>query len=168
MWTTLIPLVLKYWRYLAGALVVLVIAVSIWTYGHRQYEQGYATRDAEAQEQLLAAREAALKEIAKRDAEAERARSHNAEVISDYHAQLDSLSADLDTERLLYRRLFAQTRSATAHHSLPEATSGSGAIETRETGSATEAADLLAAAASECRANTEQLDALISEIRPQL
>jgi hypothetical protein len=50
-------LLLRYWKFIAGAIVILFLVGGILSYGHRQYERGVADTKAELQSELEKARE---------------------------------------------------------------------------------------------------------------
>lgn len=157
------PFLLRFWKPLTGAAALALIAWQIHAYGERREQEG---RDAV---QALwaadtAARDKAMAEAIAAQKAAEEAWRKQGEVVeSEYQARIASIAADRDSTY----RLLQQARSALYRSAAED--SGTGVAPAAGQASGADRLDrLFAGAIEECRANIEQLDALIEAVRPQV
>lgn len=168
---TWLLLLRKYWLYA----VLLLAILTLW--GALQYEKtlryrlgaafetykaDVAQTNADAQKAARAVLDAQIRERVQID-------KHNAEVLRDYETANAALAADRDHSRELARRLLAaaQARSTTGSGAVSEAGDRRASAPAGED-SGDGLAARLARVAEECRGNAAQLNALLSQLQPQL
>lgn len=158
-------LLLKYWKYAAGAALIAVVWWQIHSYGDRRYDAGKAHVQVKCDKDSAARQTATEKAIADAKAGEAAAKANNVEVMEDANKKLVAIAADRDSLARLYRS--AQGRvcpvAPAESPSDPESLIAAGvAARTREIDAALEAYD------GACRRDAVRFEALQAEIRPQL
>jgi biopolymer transport protein ExbB/TolQ len=156
---------LRFWKPLAGAAVLALIAWQIHAYGERREQDGRAAVQALWDADTKARDEATAKAIAAQAAAAEAQRKANEEIERDYEAKLAGVAADRDGVERMLREARDQVRRLAA-----SAATGERGIDALA-GIAARAAEVdrrLVEYDAACRADAVRLQALQDQIRPQL
>lgn len=156
---------LRFWKPLAGAAVLALIAWQIHAYGERREQEGRDAVQALWAADTLARDKAASDAIAAARAAQEAQRKQNEVIESEYQARLASIAADRDSVERMLREARDQVRSLAA----AEATGQRGLDALA--GIAARAAEVdrrLVEYDAACRADAVRLQALQDQIRPQL
>lgn len=173
-----IALLLRYWRYIAGAAILGVIWWQLHAYGVRKYDAGKAHVQAKWDQANVVAKAAADAKTRENELQDAADAARNIEVEKEHAKELAAASADRDRNYRLLQQ--ARQRSTPSSCPAPEGSGFGGTTDASETGGAesTEDAayrrrlDAIDAAVAdlmeEARANASQLDSLIGQIVPQL
>lgn len=157
-------------KLIASLVAVIGILSGLWYYGHAQHTAGFKEGAASIQVQWDADKEAIQKAadeaVAKATKDRDDALQANEVLQNDYQVQISSARA-LNGE-LAQRLRDAQNRVPAGSGSVPKAGSGQGSTPTSGTPTMGQIDDAIAATLTECANNRAQLNALISEIKPQL
>jgi hypothetical protein len=155
----------RFWKPIAGAAILALIAWQIHSYGDRREQEGRAAVQALWDADVQARDEATAKAIAAHAAAEEAQRKQNEVIESEYQARLASIAADRDSVERMLREARDQVRSLAA----AEATGQRGLDALA--GIARRAAEVdrrLADYDAACRRDATRLDALQRQIRPQM
>lgn len=156
-------MILRFWKPALGAAAALAALAAIHAYGARREDAGGAAVKALWAADVEARDRAALEAISAARAAEEAQRKANEVIESEYQARIASIAADRDSTY----RLLQQARSALYRSAAED--SGAGVAPAAGQASGADRLDrLFAGAIEECRANIEQLDALIEAVRPQV
>jgi len=156
------------------AIVITVVAILLivggWYGYHAAYKAGAGAGAAHIQvlwdadkAQIQAVTDKALAEA---NAAHDQAVTNNEAITDAYEAQLTS--ADALSDDLAHRLRDAEARAAANRGAVSKAGSGPGVVGPAPPSGPGQLERSLAAALTECRANSDQLAALIAELRPQL
>ncbi len=155
---------LKFWKPLAGAALVLAVWWALDSWGDSREQEGRTAVQAKWDEETRVRAEIASQAKAQAAATEEAARARNEEIIRDYEARIAAGAAD--TARL--GRLLSDARKAARAGGGAEAAGQPGAPPACPPGEDGSIDAAIAAALIEARANADQLDALLAQIKPQL
>lgn len=157
------PFLLRFWKPLTGAALLALVVWQIHAYGCRREEAGRSAVQAMWEADSMARDKAMADAIAAQKAAEEAWRKQNEVIESEYQARIASIAADRDSTY----RLLQQARSALYRSAAED--SGTGVAPAAGQASGADRLDrLFAGSIEECRANIEQLDALIEAVRPQV
>lgn len=160
-----IPLLLKYWRYIAGAALLAAFVLAIHRYGTVRYKAGKAAVTLQWQADTSARNLATAEAIANAKSRETAAIANNTEVLRDYNQKLVEIAADNTSLAGRVRDYQNRLRNAAAG----QATDQLGIAVA--SGIASRAAELDAAYDrydKACQRDATKLDKLIAEVKPQL
>jgi len=152
----------------AGLLIVLAIFGGGWKVGSGHWHSKYDSLVAEDWKAKAVGEALARKAVEQRYKQLRDISENNAQVLRDLQDQTASVVADRDRVRKLADRLLHRPQACPGSTGVPEAGHQSGTPETSQAGSDAEVRELLVAAHDECIGNANSLDALISQLQPQL
>jgi len=152
----------------AGLLLVLAIFGGGWKVGSGHWQSKYDSLVAEDWKAKAVGEAVARKAVEQRYKQLRDISESNAQVLRDLQDQTASVVADRDRVRKLADRLLHRPQACPDSAGVPEASRESRTPETSQAGSDAEVRELLVAAHDECIGNANSLDALISQLQPQL
>lgn len=153
---------------LAGVLLFVGTLGGVGWWGYH-YKSLYEASQAVNLAQQLADQKAATTVLAKQLTDAQTVADHNAQVMDDYHKQSDAdKAAANDSADLIDRLLNDAARSGSCSRVVSTPQSRQTPTAARPPPSDGRLRQLLEGVGAECRANAQQLDALSSEVIPQL
>jgi hypothetical protein len=155
----------RFWKPIAGAAILALIAWQIHAYGERREQEGRDAVKALWAADTAARDKAASDAIAAANAAAEAQRKQNEVIESEYQARLASIAADRDSVERMLREARDQVRRLAAAEA-----SGQRGLDALA-GIARRAAEVdrrLADYDAACRRDATRLDALQRQIRPQM
>jgi len=168
--TAVLAILSKIWPYLLAA--ALGAAIGGWTthgvdtIALNRQKAAYASYQQKVADQAAAGERAAREALQKQIDTAHQTDQRNETIIHDLHARADSAESDRDLARRLLNSALGPISPAS--HRLPEAPNQPGATGTGRTGSGPSLETEVAAAIGECERNSNRLDALIAQIKPQV
>ncbi len=154
---------------IAATVALCAGTVAGWKLGASHWRHKYDALLAQGWEQKAASETIARHFVEEQLATYQATTARNQDILHDYQDKLDSSNALRDHYRALAKRLFdEQARLIAASTAVPEAPSVTGATEAGPQGEDGSIGEAVAEAFSECHRNTDQLDALIAQVLPQL
>jgi hypothetical protein len=157
-----------YLRLAGYGVAALLIGGAGYKFGANHWETKYRTLQAADYEGLSQREQAARKALEGQLTQARAVSTNNAQVLHDLQTQTAAIVADRDrTNDLVHRLLTRQARPA-ASPVVSQAADQPGTARASEAGGDERLGELLGDAATECRTNAAQLNALIAQVKPQL